>query len=122
MLPKIFYDSMLDDVNMKGMDSDIYLKNGVYHADIDIPGFRKEDIHIDFHRGTITVRAEHEEKNDVKENKKYIRHERRYNKLERSFYFNDIDEDNIKAEYNNGVLHLTIPQKSEISKKQITIE
>ena len=121
MLPKIFYDSMLDDINMIGMDADIYLKNGIYHADIDIPGFKKEDIHIDFHKGTITIKAEHEEHED-KENKKYIRHERRFNKLERSFYFNDIDEDNIKAEYNNGVLHLTIPQKSEVSKKQITID
>lgn len=121
MLPKIFYDSMLDDVNMKGMDSDIYLKNGVYHADIDIPGFEKKDIHIDFHKGTITIRAEKEFAED-KENRKYIRHERRFNKLERSFYFSDIDEDNIKAEYNNGVLHLTIPQKSEVSKKQITID
>ena len=121
MLPKLFYDSMLDDINMKGMDSDIYLKDGVYHADIDIPGFKKEDIHIDFHKGTITIKAEHEEHDD-KENKKYIRHERRFNKLERSFYFNDIDEENIKAEYNNGVLHLTIPQKGEGKKKHITIE
>ena len=113
--------NMLDDVNMRGMDSDIYLKNGVYHADIDIPGFNKEDINIEFHKGTITIKAEKEYKDD-KENKKYIRHERRYNKLERSFYFSDIDEENIKAESTNGVLHLTIPQKAEVSKKQISIE
>ena len=121
MLPKIFYDSMLDDVNLKGMDSDIYLKDGVYHADIDIPGFNKEDIQIEFHKGTITIKAE-KEFNEDKENKKYIRHERRFNKLERSFYFSDIDEENIKAEYTNGVLHLTIPQKAESSKKQISID
>ncbi len=121
MLPKLFYDSMLDDVNFKGMESDIYLKDGVYHADIDIPGFEKQDIHIEFHKGTITIKAEKEEKKDV-DDKKYIRHERRYNKLERSFYFSDIDEENIKAEYNNGTLHLTIPQKAEVSKKQINIE
>ena len=121
MLPKMFYDSMLDDVNIKRMDSDIYLKNGKYHVDIDIPGFNKEDIQIEFHKGTISIKAEHEE-SDNTEHKKYIRHERRYNKLERSFYFNDIDEDNIKAEYTNGVLHLTIPQKSEVTKKHITIE
>ena len=121
MLPKIFYDSMLDDVAMKGMESDVYLKDGIYYADIDIPGFNKEDIHIEFHKGTITVKAEKEEKEDV-EDKKYIRHERRFNKLERSFYFSDIDEENIKAEYTNGTLHLTIPQKAEVSKKQINID
>jgi len=121
MLPKIFYDSMLDDVNVRGMDSDIYLSNGVYHADIDIPGFDKNDIKIEFHKGTITIKAEKTFKEKV-EDKKFIRHERRFNKLERSFYFSDIDEENIKAEYNNGVLHLTIPQKSEVTKKQITID
>ena len=41
MLPKMFYDSMLDDVNVKRMDSDIYLKNGKYYVDIDIPGFKR---------------------------------------------------------------------------------
>lgn len=121
MLPKIFYESMLDDESFKGMNSDIYLKDGVYHADIDIPGFNKEDINVEFHKGTITVKAEKEMKDEV-EDKKYIRHERRFNKLERSFYFSDIDEDNIKAEYTNGVLHLIIPQKAEVSKKQINIQ
>lgn len=121
MLPKIFYDNMLDEDSFKGMDTDIYLKNGVYHADIDIPGFNKEDINIEFHKGTITIKAEKEHKEDIHD-KKYIRHERRFNKLERSFYFSDIDEENIKAEYTNGVLHLTIPQKASASKKQITID
>lgn len=122
MLPgKLFYDSLLDDVNMKGMDADIYLKDGIYHAEIDIPGFNKEDIDIEIHKGTITIKAEKEYKEDS-ENKKYIRHERRFNKQERSFYFGDIDEENIKAEFNNGTLHLTIPQKVEEKKKQIFID
>ncbi len=121
MLPKLFYESMLDDDSFKGMDSDIYLKDGVYYADIDLPGFEKKDINIEFHKGTITIKAEKEGKENQND-KKYIRHERRYNKLERSFYFSDIDEENIKAEYNNGVLHLIIPQKNEVSKKQISID
>lgn len=122
MLPsKLFYDSLFDDINMKGMDSDIYLQDGVYHAEMDIPGFNKEDINIEIHKGTITVTASKELKEDS-EDKKYIRHERRYNKLERSFYFGDIDEEKIKAEFNNGTLHLTIPQKVEETKKQISID
>ncbi len=121
MLPRLFYDNMLDEEGLKGMDADIYLKDGMYHADIDIPGFDKKDIKIEFHKGTITIKAENEFKEDHHD-KKYIRHERRFNKLERSFYFNDIDEENIKAEYNNGVLHLTIPQKASASKRQITID
>ena len=122
MLPsRLFYDKFLDDVDMKGMDTDIYLKDGVYHADIDIPGFNKEDIKIEIHKGTLNIKAEKEYKEDEK-HKKYIRHERRYNQMERSFYFGDIDEENIKAEFKNGTLHLTIPQKSEVSKRQISID
>jgi len=120
MLPKVFLDNMLYD-EIRSMSSDIYLKNGIYYADIDMPGFNKEEINIEFHKGTITIKAKKQDNSDI-ENKKYIRHERRYNELERSFYFSDIDEENIKAEYTNGVLHLTIPQKAMVSKKQINID
>lgn len=122
MLPRrLFYDTLFDDDMMKGMDADVYLKDGVYHIEVDIPGFNKEDIKIETHKGTVTIKAEKEYKEDD-ENKKYIRHERKYNSLERSFYFGDVEEDLIKAEFTNGTLHLTIPQKPEEVKKQITID
>ena len=122
MLPRrLFYDTLFDDDMMKGMDADVYLKDGVYHIEVDITGFNKEDIKIETHKGTVTIKAEKEYKEDS-DDKKYIRHERRYNTLERSFYFGDIDEDGIKAEFTNGTLHLTIPQKAEEAKKQITID
>ena len=120
MLPKVFLDNMLYD-EIRSMSSDIYLKDGVYYVDIDLPGYTKEEINIEFHKGTITIKAEMNV-NDDTENKKYIRHERRYHNKTRSFYFSDIDEDNIKAELVNGVLHLTIPQKTEMAKKQINID
>ena len=122
MLPRrLFYDTLFDDDIMKGMDADVYLKDGAYHVEVDIPGFNKEDIKIETHKGTVTIKAEKEYKEDS-DDKKYIRHERRYNTLERSFYFGDIEEDLIKAEFTNGTLHLTIPQKAEEAKKQITID
>ena len=122
MLPRrLFYDTLFDDDMMKGMDADVYLKDGVYHIEVDIPGFNKEDIKIETHKGNVTIKAEKEYKEDS-DDKKYIRHERRYNTLERSFYFGDIEEDLIKAEFTNGTLHLTIPQKAEEAKKQITID
>ncbi len=122
MLPsRMFYDSLFDDFEMKGMEADVYLKDGKYHVEIDIPGYNKEDIKIESHKGTITIKAEHEEKEDNEE-KKYIRHERKYRKLERSFYLGDIDEDQIHAEFKNGTLHLTVPEKAEVAKRQITID
>ena len=86
MLPsRLFYDSLFDDTSMRGMDADVYLKNGAYHVEVDVPGYDKEDIKIECHKGTINIIASHEEKDDD-EDKKYIRHERRYQKLE-SFLF-----------------------------------
>lgn len=121
MLPRnLFYD-MLDEVNTKGMNSDVYVKDDAYHIEIDVPGFNKEDLSIEVNKGVIIVKAEKttlDENND----KKYLRHERRYNKLERSFSFSDIDEDSIKAEFKNGTLHLTINKKVVDTKKQITID
>ncbi len=121
MLPSRFLYDILDDTNMKGMDADVYLKDGVYHIEVDVPGFKKDEIKIECHKGTINIKAEkEEEEND--ETKKYIRHERKYKNFERSFYFGDIDEDNIKAEFTNGTLHLSVPEKAEVAKKQISID
>ena len=70
MLPsRMFYDSLFDDFEMKGMEADVYLKDGKYHVEIDIPGYNKEDIKIESHKGTITIKAEHEEKEDNEEKK-----------------------------------------------------
>ena len=123
MLPsRMFYDGLFDDFEVKGMDADVYLKDGNFHVEIDIPGFKKEDIKIESHKGTITVKAEHEEETNDDEDKKYIRHERKYKKLERSFYLGDINEDMIKAEYKNGTLHISVPEKVETEKRQISID
>ncbi len=123
MLPRIFYDSMLDFDREKEMSCDIYEKDNVYHLEMDIPGFNKEDIKIECHKGTITVSAEKTIENDSEdENKKYIRRERRVGKYKRSFYLGDIDEENIKAEFVNGTLKLTAPLKEETIKKEISID
>lgn len=123
MLPRnLFYDSLFDEVKVKGMISDIYLKDDVYHIEIDIPGFNKEDLDISVNKGTIIVKAEKTETEEENTDKKYLRQERRYSKMERSFYFSDIDEDSIKAEFTNGTLHLMLTKKQEEVKKQITID
>ena len=123
MLPRnLFYDSLFDEVKVKGMISDIYLKDDVYHIEIDIPGFNKEDLDISVNKGTIIVKAEKTKIEEENTDKKYLRQERRYSKMERSFYFSDIDEDSIKAEFTNGTLHLMLTKKQEEVKKQITID
>lgn len=124
MLPSRFYEDMLDafDTNNKGMNCDIYEKDGMYHVEMDVPGFKKNEIKIECHKGTLTISAKKEYNKEEHEGKKFIRRERRYNTLERSFYLGDIDDENIHASYNDGTLSVTVPTKAETSKKTISIE
>lgn len=122
MLPsRLFYDSLLNDIDLKGMQADVYLKDNCYHIELDIPGFKKEDINIEVHKGNVIIKAE-KETQEESDDKKYIRKERKYNKLERTFYFSDIDEENIKALFKDGTLHLVLNKKQEEEKRQITID
>lgn len=126
MLPssRIFFDSLLDDVKMNDkMKCDIYEKDGAYNVEASIPGFNKEDISIEFNKGNLTITAEKEEEEEDK-SKKYLRRERSfYGKYQRSFYLGDVDEENIEAEFNNGILTIKVPKKAvEETKKTIEIK
>ncbi len=116
------FDSFLESENPK-MKCDIYEKNNAYYLEMDIPGFKRDDINIEYNKGTLTINAETKEEKDSQEDKKYIRRERFYGKLSRSFYLGDIEEEAIKAEFKDGTLKITAPKKDEnISKKLIHID
>lgn len=76
----------------------------------DLPGFAKEDIEIYFENGDLIIKAERKE--EVEEKKKdYIRRERRAGKFYRRVSLPaDINKDEVKAKYNNGVLEITVPR------------
>lgn len=78
----------------------------------DLPGFNKDDINIDVANDTLTVRAEHTESAQEKDDN-FIRRERHTGSLVRSFDIAGIDADGISAAYNNGVLELTLPKLKE---------
>ena len=122
MLPsRLFYDSFLEDIpSTKGMECDIYEKDNKYHIDMNIPGSQKEEIKVECHKGTITIKAERKEEIEDK-SKKYIRKERKYGKIERSFNLGDIDENDIVATFENGILKIIVPEKKEIERKTIEI-
>ena len=123
MLPSRFYEDMLEDFDFsKGMNCDIYEKDGMYHVEMDIPGFKKDEIKIECHKGTLTIRAKKVFNKEEHEGKKYLRRERRYNNIERSFYLGDIDDEKINATFIDGTLKITVPTKAETGKKIITIE
>ncbi len=106
------------------MRCDVYEKDGVYNIEVDVPGYSKEEINIETNDGYITIKAsKNDEYKDEKNGKKYYYHERRFGKMERSFYIGNMDEDNIKAKMENGTLVVTIPMVQEKdTKKTIDIE
>lgn len=120
MLPsRIFLDSLFDEKAEKDqMKCDIYEKDGVYHVEAEVPGFRKEDIKIEFHKGNLILRVESKKENN--ENKKYLHRERiSYEMCERSFYLGEVDEENIEASFEDGVLKIKIPKKTVEEKRRM---
>lgn len=87
-------------------------KNG-YIVDIDLPGYNKENISLSLNNGYLEVSAKQEKKNDS-DDEKFVRRERFYGECSRSFYVgDDITEEDIEAEFKNGILRIDIPKKDE---------
>lgn len=128
MLPgKLFFDDFFDDLEPKKgnkmMRCDIYEKDGKYNIELDVPGFKKDDIEISLDNGYLKISAEKSfDKEDT--DKKYIHRERHsYQKCDREFYVGNINEEDIKAEFNNGTLNIVVPkQETKETKKLINID
>ena len=110
------------------MKTDIREKEEGYELDMDLPGFKKEEVHVTLENGYLTIHAEKGmEHENEKKKANYIRRERYTGACERIFYVgDDLKEEDIKGEFKHGVLKLYIPKKLEKpeveEKKYITIE
>ena len=119
-LDDVFNDFMTPNTNT--MKCDVYEKDGNYNIEVDIPGFRKEDIKVESKDGYLTITAEKKE-DEIEEKKNYICHERKYGKFERSFYLGELRTDDITAKFENGILKIKVPKVEESeNKKLIEIE
>ena len=94
------------------MRTDIKEDEKGYTFDIDLPGVAKENIAVSFKDGylKIEVHSSNENKEDEKEAAKYIRRERYFENVSRSYYLGEVDEKNITAKFENGVLNLFVPK------------
>ncbi len=109
---KLFSDS---NAPLPAFRVDIRDEQDRYLLDAELPGFKKEDIHLDLKDGILTVLAEHSETKEEKDQKgNYLRRERRYGSFQRSFDVTGIDENSISASYNDGVLQLTLPKAAPV--------
>ena len=144
LMPSIFAENLFDDwfdfPSVRDIDRRLYGKNAAremktdvrehddhYEVNIDLPGFKKEDITLTLENGYLTVTAAKGlDKDETNKKGKVIRQERWEGTMKRSFYVGDaITEQDIAAKFENGVLSLTVPKKDAKKvpeKKVIMIE
>ncbi|MBR4742690.1 MAG: Hsp20/alpha crystallin family protein [Oscillospiraceae bacterium] len=145
LYPRIFNENLFDDLMSfdwpafpdvdrklygkhadRVMKTDVHEHDDMYEVDIDLPGFKKEEIHLDLENGYLTVGASKGLDKEEKTKKgKLIRQERYAGSMQRSFYVGEgLTEEDIKARFEDGVLKLTVPKKAPTlpEKKTIMIE
>ncbi|MCM1194756.1 MAG: Hsp20/alpha crystallin family protein [Corallococcus sp.] len=114
-----FFRPFYVDQESSFMKTDIKETEKEYALDVEMPGFEKKDITLNFENGYLTISAKKESASD---NTRYIRRERAMS-CSRSFYMGDVDETKIKAKYESGVLFVTVPKESkEETKHAINID
>ena len=108
------------------MKTDIREKDDKYLVDVDLPGFEKENINLSLENGYLNIHAKVDKNEENGKKEKYVHRERFFGECSRSFYVGeDIKEEDIHAEFKNGILKLEIPKKDQKklnTSKQIEIE
>ena len=103
------------------MKTDIRETKDKYIIDIDLPGFSKENINLSLNKGYLEISAKVDEENNSNEDEKYVRRERFYGECSRSFYVGEeITEEDIQAEFKNGILKIEVPKFDETKKSEET--
>lgn len=111
-------EDIFDDNNY--MKCDIYEENDMYHIEIDLPGFKREHLNIEYNNGYLSVVATKKETVE-RESKNFIRKERTYGSYKRQFYVGEVEYNKINAKYKDGILYIDVT-KSDSNKNKKTIE
>ncbi|MDC7243247.1 MAG: Hsp20/alpha crystallin family protein [Pleomorphochaeta sp.] len=99
---------------------DIFETKDNYIVEVELPGFKLEDMNIKLEKHVLRLSSKYQECDNSK--KKYLIKERVCKEFERSISVgSDVDEDLIKATLNNGVLKILLPKKKEVKPKQINV-
>lgn len=102
---------------------DVKEKDRSFVVQAEMPGIRKEDIHVSVDGGVVSIAAERKEEKDVKEGERVLRSERYFGKVSRSFQLGqDVDDAKATAKFVDGVLELTLPKKPTAQSRRLTIE
>ena len=131
LMPSIFGENLFDDffddfyrparkpANRAALPTNAVMKTDIretengFELDIDLPGYKKEDVQAQLKDGYMTITASSHKDNDEKnEEGRYIRRERYVGSCSRSFYVGeDVTQEDIKARFENGILKVVVPKK-----------
>ncbi|MGN1344599.1 MAG: Hsp20/alpha crystallin family protein [Traorella sp.] len=126
LLPRLFEEELFDDMMdwnpkpMFGKHEKNWMKTDIkdmgenYELDMDLPGFKKEDVQIQLENGYLTISAKKDHSVDDKDEKgNYIRQERYYGSCSRSFYVGEnVKHEDVKAKFEDGILRLSLPKEA----------
>lgn len=105
-------------VNSSKMKTDVIENDDEFEVKAELPGFKKEDININYENDTLTIHAIHDLNKEQKdEDGKLIRSERTSSDVSRSFYLPDADTGKIGAKYDGGILDIMVPKSAEKESK-----
>ena len=118
-----FFRPVRMDRELPQFKMDVKEDDQAYTVHADLPGVKKEDIHVSIEGNTVAISAETRSETEQKEGEKVLKRERSYGKVFRSFSLgSDIDEASASAKYNDGVLELVLPKKAAAASKRLTVE
>ena len=94
------------------MKTDVRETEGSYELDVDLPGFKKEEVNVELNNGYLTIEAAKSlDKDDTDKQGRYIRQERYAGSMSRSFYVgDDVESTDICAKYEDGILKISVPK------------
>ena len=95
------------------MKTDVHETEDSYELDVDLPGFKKEEINVELHDGYLTISATKSLDKDETDQKarRVIRQERYSGTSQRTFYVGDVKPDEVKCNYESGVLSVEVPKR-----------
>lgn len=126
LFDNFFNDSFFTPMNISGFGNgfkvDLKETENDYQIEADLPGMKKEAINIDYDNNYLTISAKRDDSIEDKQDN-YIRRERRCGEFRRSFYVDNVDQNNIDAAFKDGVLKVILPklEKGKQTKTKIDI-
>jgi HSP20 family protein len=102
---------------------DVAERNGAYAVTAELPGVKKEDIHVSIDGAEVTLEADVKREKEATKDERVLHTERVFGKVSRSFTLpQEVDEAKAEARFRDGVLELTLPKKAAAARKQVSIQ